>query len=75
MIRMYCDGCEKEIGRDVIGDRYRPVLEILHEQGFVARRICVDIMVGINGVLNGGGHLCIPCLKRAVTEGIEYPER
>lgn len=72
MIRVYCDVCGKEIARDAVSDRYKPSHQVLDDRhGFVKRNVELEVMVAVDGTWNGGGHVCVECVKRIAVEGSE----
>ena len=63
-IRIFCDGCGEEIGRNYVSNRFKPELQ-LKGQLFE-----LDILVKKGGVCNAG-ELCVDCLLKIIKEGRE----
>ncbi len=62
MIKRYCDVCKEEIDRNYVSDR------LVMQKSNVAK---AEVVVAIDGVRNGGGEICRPCLMLILTEGVE----
>jgi len=62
MIKLYCDTCGVAISEDANRTVFR--LDLTPEHS-----LQVDVIVAVDGVWNGG-QTCLPCVRRAVTEGV-----
>jgi hypothetical protein len=56
VIKLYCDGCGKEVGEDANRTIFRWGM------------LRVEVIVAVNGVWNGG-QTCLACVRHTVAEG------
>lgn len=61
-MKIFCDGCENEIG-DKKPDRVRRQMQV------GGHDVMIEVMVRVDRVWNGG-HLCDKCVMKVVTEGV-----
>jgi len=60
MLRLFCDVCDKEIKRNYVSERYKPMLG----------KFRVEIMVSFKDAWNSG-EICKECLLKIINEGKE----
>lgn len=66
MIRYFCDGCGKQIGRNFVSQRFKPCKYFAPAEA-PAVNFEAEIIVKTNGCANDG-HICKDCLIALVTK-------
>lgn len=63
MIKVFCDGCMKEIPSTANRGKFSTTLGVRE-----GTKVEVEVMVSINGTANNG-HICAECIVKTVNEG------